>query len=132
MHCKALLDIGREVAQRAAVSPISRMVLIVTVQVPLVWRAKVTEVALNHRHGMVLYMLCVACLHVGHVVAFTAAVKLLLEMCSALMLQHFTRVRTRECAQRTLLYITPTHFRSDVSTHINHFRFSTELLFHLF
>ena len=98
---EALLDVGGEVAERALVHAAAHVVLEVAVQVPLVGRAELAQVALDHRHRMVLDVFGVARLHVRHIVALNTSEEFLLEVRQPLVaLEHEPRSRA-EIAGRT-------------------------------
>lgn len=98
VHGETLLDIRTEVALAALERATTTMVLIVPVQVPLVRGAKVTQIALDHRHRMVLDVLRVARLHVRHIGTFRAAQEALLQMHDPLMPGHDRRTTARKAA----------------------------------
>ena len=50
------------------------------IQIPLVGRAELAQVALDHRHRMILDVFRVARLHMCHIVALDAAKELLLQV----------------------------------------------------
>ena len=97
---------GCEIAKRTLVHAAAHVILQMTVQVPLVRRAELAQVALDHRHRMVFDVFGIARLDVRHVVALDAAEELLLEMRQPLVaLQHEPRARA-EIARRTFQIVT--------------------------
>lgn len=72
------------------------------VEVPFVGSAEFAEVALDHRHGMVLDVLGVAGFDVGDVIALDTAEKLLLQVGHPLVALESDTGAGRELAGRTL------------------------------
>lgn len=100
VHGQALFDVRREVAGGAAEGAVSVVVLVVPVQVPLVRRAKVAEVAFDHGHGVVLDVFGEPGFDVGDVAAFGAAEKFGFDVLLFFVPGQLTLVARRERAER--------------------------------
>lgn len=85
VHRQTLLDISREVAHGTLELAVALVVLVVTIQIPLVWSTKIAQVTFNHGHGMVLDVFRESRFHVSHVVTLGATEEFLLEMCNVLV-----------------------------------------------
>ena len=75
-----LFDVSREIAQRTLVHAAAHVVLEVSVQIPLVRCAEFAQIALDHRHRVVLDVFRVPGLDVRDVIAFDATKEFLLQM----------------------------------------------------
>lgn len=70
VYCKALFDIGCEIACGTSESTVTVVIFAVPVEVPFVGSTKVAHIAFDHRHRMVFDVFGVASFDVSYVGAF--------------------------------------------------------------